>query len=72
MNSRFCSSVPTAGSSDRPTWSRRSQRASCSGLGELLVQHDLLEQRQSFAAVFDGPSGADPAAGEELLVPALV
>ena len=42
------------------------------GLGELLVEHDLFEQRQALAAVLDGPAGADPPAGEELLGPGLV
>ena len=40
------------------------------GLGELLVEDHLLEQRQTLAAVLGGPAGADPAAGEELLGPA--
>ena len=40
--------------------------------GELLVQHDLLEEGQALAAVLGGPAGADPTAGEELGRPLLV
>ena len=40
------------------------------GLGELLVQDHLLQERQALAAVLDGPARADPATGEELLGPA--
>ena len=42
------------------------------GLGELFIQDHLLQQRQSLAAVFDGPPSTDPATGEELLVPILI
>ena len=35
------------------------------GPGELLVQHDLLEEGQPLAAVLGGPAGADPPAGEQ-------
>ena len=40
--------------------------------GELLVQHDLLEQGQTPAPVLGGPAGADPAAVPQLLDPLLV
>ncbi len=42
------------------------------GPGELLVQHDLLEEGQPLAAVFGGPAGADPPSGEEFRRPFLV
>ena len=39
---------------------------------ELLVEHDLLQQAQALAAVFGGPTGADPPAPVELRRPLLV
>ena len=44
----------------------------CADAGELLVEHDLLQQAQALAAVFGGPAGADPPAAVELGRPLLV
>ncbi len=73
MNCFFCSSVPHCrmrrshqGVAEEVPAQRRPDP------GELLVQHHLLEQRQTLAAVLDGPAGADPTAGEELGRPLVV
>ena len=42
------------------------------GPGELLVQHDLLQEGQPLAPVLGRPAGADPAAREELGGPLVV
>src|ERR1019366_9693938 len=42
------------------------------GPGELFVQDNLLHERESLAAVRDGPASADPPTREELLSPGLV
>ena len=44
----------------------------CAGTGELLVEHDVLHDRQALAAVLLGPRRADPAAVEQLLRPVLL
>ena len=59
---RCCSGVPKAisvgPSSPSPMWPTRAGRA---GAGVLLVEDDLLEQRQPAAAVLRGPAEAGPA-----------
>ena len=63
MNSRFCSSVPHCKMVGPTRVSpKKSARMGAIGPGELLVEHDLLDQRQALAPVLLGPRGADPSA----------
>ena len=73
MNSFFCSSVPhwrmVGPTSVSP---KKSARIGAPALANSSFEHDLLEQGEALAAVLGGPAGADPAALEERLGPALV
>ena len=51
---------------------KKSARIGAPARGELLVEDDVLDDRQALAAVLRRPGGADPAALEELVRPGLV
>ena len=67
MNSRFCSSVPHCKmvGPDQGVAEEVGPHGRV-GPGELLVEHDLLDERQALAAVLLGPRGADPPALVEI------